>query len=407
MENVLMIAGSVIGSIFIIVLLARSFRRIAPPNQVYVVSGGSSLRKVYGGGVWVWPVVNQLSKLDMTISSVGIKINNVYSKGGIPLDVQAIADVKISADPRYINNAIERFMGKSNNEILRVAKETLEGGLRGVVSTLTPEEVNEDRMSFADRVAQDVEHEMNKLGLQLDVFKIQAVSDNIDYLKALSRARISNILKEAEIAESNLINAAKKVESEEQKKGRVAETITKDIIKQKENEFREIKADLTAKIQAEEETTIAAAKEAEAIAEKELQQLKSKLQEVKLQVEEVIPAKADQKAAEIIARGEAANISEQGRAMAYQIEVMSQVWKEAGKDALPIALMQKIETILTSAASTVQELHIKKVHLIDSGDGETIKGIVNAYTGMISTVFNSLNEILGVDIIESLNKKEL
>ena len=407
MEGVLMIAGSIIGGLVAAIMLTRMVLRIAPPNKVYVVSGGKSLKKVFGGRVVVWPVISDLFKLDMTITSVVIKISNVYSKGGIPLDVQAIANVKISANPKYTDNAIERFMGKSRNEILRVARETLEGGLRGVVSGLTPEEVNEDRMSFADKVASDVKQEMNKLGLQLDVFKVQSVSDDIDYLKALSRGRISNILKEAKIAESNLLNAAKQVEADERKKSKVAETITKDVVKQKENEFREVKAGLMSKIQEEEETTRAAAQEAEAIAEKELQQLNAKLQEIKLQVEEVIPAKANQRAAEIIAIGEAAWISEEGRAMAYQIDVMSKVWKEAGKDALPIALMQKIETILNSAALTVQELKIGKINLVDSGEGETINGIVKAYTGMISVVFDSLNEILGVDIIKSLNSKEL
>ncbi len=406
-STIISYAVYVIVAVIALVVFVRSFLKIAPPNKVYVFSGGKGLVKVFGGRKLKMPIIEEMFSLDMTISSVVIKISNVYSKGGIPLDVQAIANVKISANPRYIDNAIERFMGKSKNEILRVARETLEGGLRGIVSGLTPEEVNEDRMSFADKVALEVRNEMNKLGLQLDVFKVQSVSDRIDYLKALSRARISNIIKEAEIAESDLINEAKQVESDESKKAKIAQTITRDVIKQKDNEFREIKAGLLAEIQAEEETTAAAAEEAQAIAEKELQMLNSKLQDIKLQVEEVIPAKANQKAAEIIAKGKAASIIENGKAMAYQIELMSKVWKEAGRDALPVAIIQKIDTILEKAATTVKELKLEKVNLIDAGDGESINAVVNAYVGMISTVFSSLGNILGVDIMNSLSNKEV
>ena len=91
-ESILMVAGTIIGVIFTFVLLARSFRRIAPPNMVYIVSGGSSLKKAYGGSVWKLPVIHTLSKLDMTISSVVIKINNVYSKA-ISLDYAKAATI--------------------------------------------------------------------------------------------------------------------------------------------------------------------------------------------------------------------------------------------------------------------------------------------------------------------------
>lgn len=86
----------------------------------------------------------------LNVMEIPIAIRNAYSKGGVPMNVDAIANVKISSEPARVGNAIERFLGRGNDEIGRVARETLEGHLRGVLATLTPEEVNEDRLKFAD-----------------------------------------------------------------------------------------------------------------------------------------------------------------------------------------------------------------------------------------------------------------
>ena len=90
-------------------------------------------------------------------------------------------------------NAIERFLGRGMGDIQQVAKETLEGNLRGVLATLTPEEVNEDRLKFADSLAAEVEHDLAKLGLHLDVLKIQHVTDDANYLASIGREQIAQV----------------------------------------------------------------------------------------------------------------------------------------------------------------------------------------------------------------------
>ena len=78
-----------------------------------------------------------------------MSVHNAYSKGTIPLNVQGVANVKVSNAPGIRDNAIERFLGRPMETIAQIAKETLEANLRGVLATLTPEEVNEDRLKFA------------------------------------------------------------------------------------------------------------------------------------------------------------------------------------------------------------------------------------------------------------------
>lgn len=122
----------------------RRFLYICTPNQVLIFSGGGKqrlpdgtergFRPVFGGRGWRKPFIEKVSRMSLNLMEVPIHVRGAYSKGGVPLIVEAIANVKISSDPRLIGNAIERFLGRNPEEIRRVAKETLEGHLRGVVA---------------------------------------------------------------------------------------------------------------------------------------------------------------------------------------------------------------------------------------------------------------------------------
>ncbi|NDF33235.1 MAG: stress response translation initiation inhibitor YciH, partial [Euryarchaeota archaeon] len=153
-----------------------------------------------------------------------VEVSNAYSHGGTPLNIQAIANVKVSTDPEIRNNAIERFLGHHQDEIVQVAKENLEGNLRSVLAQLTPEQVNEDRLRFAEQIADDVGSDMRRLGLQLDTLKIQSVSDDVDYLNSISRRRVAQIVRDAEIAEAEAIGQAERVEAEMEEVAEVVRT---------------------------------------------------------------------------------------------------------------------------------------------------------------------------------------
>ena len=96
-----------------------------------------------GGFTFVKPILETARRMDVTLLPVLVEVTNAYSKGGTPLNIQAIANVKVSTDPEVRNNAIERFLGRDPKEIVQVAKENLEGNLRSVLAQLTPEQVKE------------------------------------------------------------------------------------------------------------------------------------------------------------------------------------------------------------------------------------------------------------------------
>ena len=91
-----------------------------------------------------------------------------------------------------------------------------------------------------------------KLGLQLDTLKIQSVADDLQYLSSIGRKRIAMIVRDAEIAESDALGEAQKIEAECEQQAEVAQTQNKISILEKENELREVKAKLEQQARSEE-----------------------------------------------------------------------------------------------------------------------------------------------------------
>ncbi|WP_088239737.1 flotillin family protein [Calothrix rhizosoleniae] len=404
------IALGIFGAI-VLVWFVQSFLCICKPNEVLVISGRKwktkdgqevGYRVLAGGRAIRIPIIETIKRMDVTTMPVPVEVSNAYSKGGTPLNIQAIANVKVSSDRNIVGNAIERFLNSDRREIARVARETLEGNLRGVVATLTPEQVNEDRLQFAERITSDVSRDLMKLGLQLDTLKIQSVSDDVEYLSSIGRKRIAIIVQDAEIAESDALGEAQRIEAECEQQAEVAKTQNKIDILEKENELRELKAKLEQQARSEEEITIATANENRAKFEQKLQALRAELERLRLEADEVLPAKASQQAQELQARGEAANLAENAKAAALVNEMLTQVWQETGKDASQLFLIQQIETILQDAVKIPSRLSLDEITVVDNGDGKSLASLVKVYPEILSEYLESINKTLGIDVVGTL-----
>lgn len=400
--------------IAIVIWFLNSFMSICKPNEILILSGrkrstkeGQSVgyRVIFGGRSIRIPILETIKRMDMTTMPVPVEVTNAYSKGGTPLNIQAIANVKISNDPKVVGNAIERFLDRNRSEISRVARETLEGNLRGVVATLTPEQLNEDRLRFAERIAADVQDDLTKLGLQLDTLKIQSVSDDVDYLSSIGRRQIALIVRNAEIAESNSMAQADGVEAECQQRSEVAKTQARTITQQKDNELRKIKAELEQQARSEEERTKAAAKEARARAELELQTFRAELERLRLEADEVLPADAQRQAKELQAKGEAAELAENAEAAAIVNDMFSKVWHEVGVDASEVFLVQQIETVMREAARIPGRVKLERINVIDNGDGKSLASLANAYPEIVRQFLERVDTTLGIDVMGTLKSR--
>lgn len=344
------------------------------------------------------PVVETVDRMDVSLISVPIAVNGAYSEGGIPLNVHAIANIKVSTDPRLVGNAIEMFLGKDTKEIARVAKETLEGHLRGVLATLTPEELNEDRLKFAKQLEASAKPDLDKMGLELDVLKIQHIADDRNYLESIGRQRIAEILRGAEIAESDAVRAAEQAEAASRARGEVAMVNAQAAVQRKQNELRQIKAEVDAEARAEEVRAEAAGQQARAESELKLQQIRGELEQLRLEAEVKIPAEIDAQVRELFSAGQAASISADGEAMAASLAEVAAAWKESGGRAMDMFVLQHLDTIFGDVAKAAQRVKVGEVNLIDGGDGKTIPSYAAAYPATVAALLEQVTKTLGVDI---------
>ena len=405
-------AGVVLVTLVALNLISRWMIRICRPNEMLVVTGSRSNQgqgtKGYrvvanGGWTFVKPILETARRMDVTLLPVVVEVSNAYSHGGTPLNIQAIANVKVSTDPEIRNNAIERFLGHHQDEIVQVAKENLEGNLRSVLAQLTPEQVNEDRLRFAEQIADDVGSDMRRLGLQLDTLKIQSVSDDVDYLNSISRRRVAQIVRDAEIAEAEAIGQAERVEAEMEEVAEVVRTEAQTVVLQKDNAVRTQVAEMEKKARSEEERTAAAELEARAHAQQKLQQVRAQMERLRLQAEEVLPAQATQQARELRARGRAAATAEDVKASALVNDLLTTVWDEAGSTAELVFLLQQIEMVLDKATQLPSRIQLKRITTLDGNDASSLASLVELNHRVVRQFFEQVHQILGIDLLATLS----
>ncbi len=399
--------GIAIG-ILLIIRFIRAFLYIAQPNEALVVSGrqyrtedgqdvGYNVVKA-GHRVIRWPIFERVDRLDMTLIPVDIVVNNAYSRGNIPLQIHAIANVKIHSDARWIRNAIERFLGRSTREVQVVAQQTLEGALREVLAQLTPEEVNEDRLKFASKLIHAAEDDLQKLGMALDTLKIQSVSDETGYLDSIGRPVIAAALRDAENAENQAAQLITQAQAEATQRSELARATAQTAVLQKQNELRRVQAELEGSAQEVELEAEAAAKTARAQAEQQLQQLRAAVEQRRLMAEVVIPAEVRREAEAILAKGAAAPTIENGLATVEVLRAMSQAWAAMGPQAREIYIIQHLEDIVGTVVASLEGVKVHEVNVLDQGDGSALATYASTYPKMVASVMSALRETTGVDV---------
>lgn len=398
--------GGAFGLLMIVVLL-KQFLYVSRPSELLIFSGrqqrladGSSVgyRVIHGGWAVRVPILEMVHRMDLTTIPIDLQVKAAYSKGGIPLHVHAVAYVKVTSDPARRHNAIERFLIADDQEIRRVAKESLEGQLRGIIARMTPEEVNHDRLKFAEEMAREIHEDFDRLGIELDTLKVQSVHDDVQYLDSIGRERLSQVLSSAEISESAAKADAEQAEALANQQGQVAYERAENSIKQAENEMRRIAAQLEATAKSEEERAEQGGLAARATAEQRLQEIRGRLEGLRLMADVVLPAEAQKRAAELRSRSDAASIAADGEALAEVLRMLTEIWLKAGDDARDIFLIQQLEVTLARVAEKVKQLEIGEVTLIDNGDGRALAAHVASLPNTVAAVFEALRRTTGVDV---------
>jgi len=192
-------------------IVMRNYVKV-PPNKVAIISGRRrrladhstvGFRLVHGGATLIFPGLERVDYLDLNVIPVGLETKKAYTREGVAVTVQAVANVKIGSDDVSLANSAERFLGMRIEGVKEVILQTLEAHLRAICGTLTVEEINSDRQAFAQRMTAEAAQDFQKMGLVIDVFAVQHIADEHGYLDSLGRKRTSEVVRDAEIGEAD------------------------------------------------------------------------------------------------------------------------------------------------------------------------------------------------------------
>lgn len=412
---------AVVGSAFVLVIVAivaiitmKTLIVIVPPNQAAVITGRNrkltdgqrvGYRSITGGRTFRIPIVEKVQHVNLETIPIEVSVNNAFSKGNIPLNVEAIANVKVASEPEWVfNNAVERLLGKSEDEVRALAQDTLTGNLRGVLATLTPEAVNEDRLGFAKALSEDAGEDLASLGFHLDVLKIQNVSDERGYLEAIGREKSAEAIRQAEIAEAQAEADTREAQAEARRRAEVREAAASIKVAEARNSLRVRQAELDQAGETAEKISRVKAQEAEVEAERQLEMKRVEREEQRLIADVVEPAKAQKMADFARAEAEAAPILERGKA---QVEVLRRLYTEVrtgGEAAFAVFLAEKLPELLETSVAAVKGVDIDRVVVMDGGEGDGVSNAINQRVKGAYGTMEGLAAMLGLDIEQVLSK---
>jgi flotillin len=155
---------------------------ICQPNELVIIAGRerknkdgstSGYRVIRGGRGFKWPIMESVARLPLTTVPLEVHLKSALSAGMIPLHVVGRANVKLAGRPEMgMEAAIERFLGKGPDAVVKTARQTLEGALRGVLAKVTPEQANQGRLELAKQVTEAAREDLRNLGIVLDYFQM-------------------------------------------------------------------------------------------------------------------------------------------------------------------------------------------------------------------------------------------
>ena len=319
----------IIGFVAAVMVISRNYIKVSP-NTVAVLSGRKrkladgrtvGYRMVRGGAALRFPLLEKVEYLHLNVMTIPLEIKRAYTLKGVPVSVKAVANVKIRGDETSLQASAERFLGMTHVEVQKVIFQTLEGHLRSILGTLTVEEVNSDRQSFAQKLTTEAATDLEKMGIGVDVLTIQEISDEEDYLNALGKRRTAEVKRDATIGEAEAHRDAKIKSSQAMQEGEKAKFQAEADIAQAQRDFAIRQAQYQAEIEtqkarADQAGPLAQASSRQAVVAEEVKVEKTRTQEmISVQEQEVLrkqkeleatvikPAEADRQAA--VTRAEA------------------------------------------------------------------------------------------------------
>jgi flotillin len=448
----------VLAVLCLMAMFARLYRK-AGPHEALVVYGFRGTRIIKGRGSVIFPMVENCRLLSLELMSFDVAPQqDLYTRQGVAVTVEAVAQIKVKSDPESIQTAAEQFLTKSPQEREGLIRLVMEGHLRGIIGQLTVEEIVKQPEMVGDRMRSTCADDMNKMGLEVISFTIKEVRDKNDYIGNMGRPDIARIKRDADVAtaeaerdtaikRAEAMRAAAVAKAQADKERVLAETLsqaaqaeaTRDlevkkaiyletVQKQKASADKayEIQTNVMQQLVMAEQVKIERVqKEAQiAVQDAEIQRRERELIATVLKPAEVekqrietlagaekqrLIFEADGHAASTRATGEAEAeiIFKKGEAEAKAMNVKAEAYQEYNQAAVVDKLIGMMPEIVRALAAPLA--NVDKITIVSTGNGDTagmnkITGDVTAMAAQIPALFETLS---GMQMSDLLSKVKL
>jgi flotillin len=201
--------------LFLMAMFARLFRK-AGPHEALIVYGFRGTRVIQGRGTVIFPMVESWRGLSLELMSFDVAPQqDLYTRQGVAVTVEAVAQIKVKSDPESILTAAEQFLTKPPQEREGLIRLVMEGHLRGIIGQLTVEEIVKQPEMVGERMRSTCADDINKMGLEVISFTIKEVRDKNDYITNMGRPDVARIKRDADVAaaEADRDTAIKRAEA--------------------------------------------------------------------------------------------------------------------------------------------------------------------------------------------------
>ncbi len=193
-----------VGAILVVLLISWisvSLYRKVGPNEALIVFGSGGTQIAVGGGRLVWPFVQEARKISLELMSFDVAPQqDLYTKQGVAVTVEAVSQIKIKNDPVSIRTAAEQLLNKNPAEREGLIRLVMEGHLRGIIGQLTVEQIVKEPEMVADRMRANSSEDLDKMGLEVVSFTIREVRDKNEYISNMGKPDIARIKRDADVA---------------------------------------------------------------------------------------------------------------------------------------------------------------------------------------------------------------
>jgi flotillin len=455
-SGVVIIAGLMALTIIFLTSIMATLYRKAGPHEALVVYGFRGTRVIKGHGTVIFPMVETYRELSLELMSFDVApVQDLYTKQGVAVTVEAVAQIKVKSDPMSIQTASEQFLTKTPDQREGLIRLVMEGHLRGIIGQLTVEEIVKQPEMVADRMRSTCADDMSKMGLEVISFTIKEVRDKNEYIVNMGRPDIARIKRDADVAAAEAdrdtaikralatreaaiakaqadqervlaetLSQAKQAEAQrdlEIKKAQYVEMVKKQQAqadKAYEIQTNVMQQQVTAeavKVQQIEREQQIKVQEAEIVRrEKELIATVLKQAEIERQRIETLAnaeklrlaVEAEGQAAAVRAKGEAEAdiIFKKGDAEARAMNVKAEAFQEYNQAAVVDKLISGLPDIVAALASPLSK--VDRITVVSTGNGDAagvnkVTGDIAKMAAQVPALFEALS---GMDFSELLSK---